>query len=196
MWLGNNNPAPKQFYVPRENAAKKNVTTDEQGRHVASFGNVCWFTNLDLRKRHEELVLIQHYTPEKYPKYDNYDAIECQNVRDIPCDYPGVIGVTPGFLTSHNPSQFDIVGVVNAPKNPGSLNLGKDYREYIGYRQSGERNGRTGSTFGRNAILVGDDGKHDYYEKDGKRVHSASARIFIKYTDTWIEQHPEDFRRR
>lgn len=194
MWLGNNNPAPKQFYVPRGNAVKKNVTVDEHGNYVASFGNVCWFTNLDIKKRHDELILVQHYDPEKYPKYDNYDAIECQNVKDIPCDYAGVIGVTPGFLTSHNPKQFDIVGVVSAPKNPGSLNLGKDYREYLGFKQNGKRNGRTGSTFGRNAVLLGDDGKHDYYEKDGIRVHSASARIFIRYTDEWIANHPDDFK--
>lgn len=186
IWLGNNNPAPKQFYVPHANDIKKNITIDEDGRYVASFGNVCWFTNLDIKKRHEELILIKRYTPEEYPKYDNYDAIECQNVKDIPCDYAGVIGVTPGFLTSHNPEQFEIVGVVSAPKNPGSLNLGKDYSKYIGYKQDGRRNGRTGSTFGRNAVLRGDDGKHDYYEKDGIRVHSASARIFIR------NKHPEE----
>ena len=105
-----------------------------------------------------------------------------------------MIGVTPGFLTSYNPEQFEIVGVVSAPKNPGSLNLGKDYREYLGYKQNGQRNGRTGSTFGRNAVLLGDDGKHDYYEKDGVRVHSASARIFIRYTEQWIKNHPQDFK--
>ena len=185
LWLGNNNPAPKEFFVPKQNEAKKNVSIDSEGRYVASFGNVCWFTNLDLKKRHETLILTQRYDPLKYPKYDNYDAIECQNVKDIPCDYDGVIGVTPGFLTDYNPDQFEIVGVVSAPKNPESLNLGKDYHEYIGYKQTGEQNGRTGSTFGRNAVLLGDDGKHDYYEKDGIRVHSASARIFVR------NKHPE-----
>lgn len=185
LWLGSNNPAPKQFYVPKQNAVKKNVSVDDEGNLVASFGNVCWFTNLDLKRRHEELVLVKHYNPIDYPRYDNYDAIECQNVKDIPCDYAGVIGVTPGFLASYNPEQFEIVGVVSAPKNEGSINLGKDYRDFIGYKQNGKRNGRTGSTFGRNAVLVGDDGKHDYYEKDGKRVHSASARIFIR------NKHPE-----
>lgn len=186
IWLGNNNPAPKNFYVPKPSDERSNITVDDQGRHIASFGNVCWYTNLDIKKRHEELILIRRYDPEKYPKYDNYDAIECQNVKDIPCDYAGVIGVTPGFLASYNPEQFEIVGVVSAPKNEGSLNLGKDYSQYIGYKQNGQRNGRTGSTFGRNAVLLGDDKKHDYYEKDGVRVHSASARIFIR------NRHPEE----
>jgi hypothetical protein len=184
IWLGKNEP--KQFYVPHFNGTKKNVTVDAEGRYIASFGNACWYTNLDLKKRHEDLILINKYSPEKYPKYDNYDAIECKNVKEIPCDYAGVIGVTPGFLLSHNPDQFEIVGVVSAPKNPGSLNLGKDYSKFIGYKQNGQKNGRTGSTFGRNAVLLGDDGKHDYYEKDGVRVHSASARIFIR------NKHPEE----
>lgn len=180
IWLGNNNPAPKNFYVPKPSDERSNITVDDRGRYIASFGNVCWYTNLDIKKRHEELILIRRYDPEKYPKYDNYDAIECQNVKDIPCDYAGVIGVTPGFLTSYNPEQFEIVGVVSAPKNPNSLNLGKDYREYLGYKQGGVRNGRTGSTFGKCAVLVADDGVHDYYEKDGIRVQQVSPRVFIR----------------
>ena len=185
LWLGNNNPVPKQFIVPRCSEAKKNITLDENGRYIASFGNTCWFTNLDIKKRHEELILVKRYTPEAYPKYDNYDAIECQRRADIPCDYPGIIGVTPGFLFDHNPNQFEIVGVVSAPKNAGSLNLGKDYRSYIGYRQSGKPNGRTGSTCGKCAVIARDDGVHDYYEKDGIRVQQVSPRIFIR------NKHPE-----
>lgn len=185
LWLGNNNPAPKQFIVPRGSEVKKNITRDENGRYIASFGNTCWFTNLDIKKRHEELILVKRYSSEAYPKYDNYDAIECQRRADIPCDYAGVIGVTPGFLFDYNPDQFEIVGVVSAPKNAGSLNLGKDYRSYIGYRQSGKPNGRTGSTFGKCAVIVQDDGVHDYYEKDGVRVQQVSPRIFIR------NRHPE-----
>lgn len=185
MWLGNNNPAPKYFYIPEDTGDRKNVSVDSNGRLIASFGNTCWFTTLDIKKRHEELVLIKRYSPELYPKYDNYDAIECQNVRDIPCDYAGVIGVTPGFLMNHNPSQFEIVGVVSAPKNPGSLNLGKDYSRHIGHKQDGSLTGRTGSTFGKCAVIVRDDGVHDYYELDGERVQQVSPRIFIR------NLHPE-----
>lgn len=185
LWLGNNNPVPKQFIVPRCSEVKKNITLDENGRYIASFGNTCWFTNLDIKKRHEELILVKRYNPEAYPKYDNYDAIECQRRADIPCDYPDIIGVTPGFLFDYNPNQFEIVGVVSAPKNAGSLNLGKDYRSYIGYRQSGKPNGRTGSTFGKCAVIARDDGVHDYYEKDGIRVQQVSPRIFIR------NKHPE-----
>jgi hypothetical protein len=180
IWLGNNNPAPKQFYVPGQSVEKKNVKKSEDGRFVASFGNICWFTNLDIKKRHEELILVKRYKAEDYPKYDNYDAIECQKRADIPCDYGGVIGVTPGFLFDYNPEQFEIVGVVSAPKNKGSLNMGKDYRSFIGYKQNGKPTGRTGSTFGKCAVIEQDDGIHDYYEKDGRRVQQVSPRIFIR----------------
>lgn len=70
---------------------------------------VVWFTNLNIKKRHEELILIKHYTPEEYPKYDNYDAINVDKTADIPCDYDGVMGVPITFLDKYNPEQFEIV---------------------------------------------------------------------------------------
>lgn len=54
-------------------------------------GNICWFTNVDIEKRHENMVLFKKYTPEEYPKYDNYDAINVNRTIDIPRDYDGVI---------------------------------------------------------------------------------------------------------
>jgi hypothetical protein len=45
------------------------------------------FTNLDIQKRHEDLILYKHYTPEEYPQYDNYNAINVDKTSDIPCDY-------------------------------------------------------------------------------------------------------------
>lgn len=49
----------------------KNIKKDENGNLVASFGNICWYTNLDIKKRHEDLILIKKYNPDDYPKYDN-----------------------------------------------------------------------------------------------------------------------------
>ena len=74
-------------------------------------GNICWFTNLDHQKRHEELILYKKYTPEEYPKYDNYDAINVDKTADIPCDYDGVMGVPITFLDKYNPEQFEILGL-------------------------------------------------------------------------------------
>lgn len=76
---------------------------------IKKFGNVCWYTNLDIAKRHEKLILWKNYTPEDYPKYDNYDAVNVDKVTDIPCDYDGVMGVPITFLDKYNPEQFEII---------------------------------------------------------------------------------------
>lgn len=75
------------------------------------FWNVSWYTNLDLEKRNESLILYKTYkgNEKDYPKYDNYDAIEVSKVADIPIDYDGVMGVPITFLDKYNPKQFEIV---------------------------------------------------------------------------------------
>ena len=80
------------------------------------FGNVSWYTNVDISKRYERLDLYRKYTPEEYPKYDNYDAINVDKVSDIPVDYDGVMGVPITFLDKHNPNQFEIIdlGIVGS----------------------------------------------------------------------------------
>lgn len=71
---------------------------------------ICWFTNLDVSKRHEDLIMYKKYTPEEYPKYDNFDAINVGNVADIPIDYYGIMGVPDTFLGCYNPEQFEVIG--------------------------------------------------------------------------------------
>lgn len=93
VWLGCTNV--KEFLQP-DGSIKK-------------FGNIGWFTNLDVAKRHEKLILWKHYTPEEYPKYDNYDAINVDKVSEIPCDYDGVMGVPISFLDNYCPEQFEII---------------------------------------------------------------------------------------
>ena len=74
------------------------------------FGNIGWFTNLGIKKRHEKIVLRKIYTPEEYPTYDNYEAINVNKTAEIPSDYDGVMGVPISFLDKYNPNQFEIVG--------------------------------------------------------------------------------------
>lgn len=74
---------------------------------------VNWFTNLEHKKRSEELILYAHYNPDDYPKYDSYDAINVDEVVEIPCDYEGIMGVPITYLGKFNPNQFEIVGVFN-----------------------------------------------------------------------------------
>ncbi len=70
---------------------------------------VVWFTNLDIKKRHEELVLYKTYSPEEYPKFDNYDAINVNKTSDIPMDYDGLMGVPITFFDKYNPDQFEVI---------------------------------------------------------------------------------------
>ncbi len=70
-----------------------------------------WFTNLDIDKRHEELVLYRHYSENEYLHYTNFDGIDVSRVCDIPCDYSGYIGVPDSFMNSYNPDQFEICGL-------------------------------------------------------------------------------------
>lgn len=69
-----------------------------------------WFTNLEIKKRYEDLLLYKTYKSADYPNYDNYDAINVDKVKDIPMDYDGVMGVPISFIDKYNPNQFKIVG--------------------------------------------------------------------------------------
>jgi len=80
---------------------------------------VVWFTNLDIPKRHEDIILYKKYTSEEYPKYDNYDAIEVSKTAEIPMDYDGVMGVPITFLDKFNPEQFEILGITDRQNSSG-----------------------------------------------------------------------------
>lgn len=109
LWLGYNS-GHFWFKVPDSYEIKKtDFKIDEHGQKWRRMGNICWFTNLDIEKRHENMPLFRIYSPEKYPKYDNYDAINVDRTVDIPCDYYGVMGVPITFLSQYNPEQFEIV---------------------------------------------------------------------------------------
>ena len=98
VWIGYESPS--EFNTPEGVTKKIN-------------GLSRWFTNLDIEKRHEKLILWKKYTPEEYPKYDNYDAINVNKVADIPVDYDGVMGVPITFLDKYCPEQFEIVNAMN-----------------------------------------------------------------------------------
>ena len=78
---------------------------------IQKFGNISWFTNIENKRRNEEIDLYKKYSFEDYPKYDNYDAIEVSRVDEIPMDYDGVMGVPITFLYKYNPTQFEIIGM-------------------------------------------------------------------------------------
>lgn len=110
LWLGVDNGGTKWFQVPMSyeiNTESRKKIVD--GVKYFSKGSIMWFTNLDHKKRHEELILYKKYTPEEYPKYDNYNAINVDKTSDIPMDYNGVMGVPITFLDKYNPNQFEIL---------------------------------------------------------------------------------------
>ena len=111
IWLGNNS-GDMSFKVP--NYYEPRATrfwVDESGQKWRSMGNICWYTNLDILKRHENLILYKNYTPTDFPKYDNYDAINVNKVSEIPRDYNGIMGVPVTFMDKYNPEQFEILGL-------------------------------------------------------------------------------------
>lgn len=111
LWLGNGfQNGNAYFNIPKNSDTSiyaKGVYDEETG--LVKFRNCVWFTNMDLAKRHEKIILWKNYTPEEFPKYDNYDAINVSKVSEIPCDYDGVMGVPITFLDKYNPDQFEIV---------------------------------------------------------------------------------------
>jgi len=115
LWLGVDNNGTKWFQVPLDYDIKteSRKRIDSNGKKYFSFGSILWFTNLDIAKRHEVLTLYKRYTPEEYPTYDNYDAINVDKVAEIPYDYDGAMGVPITFLDKYNPDQFEILGLTS-----------------------------------------------------------------------------------
>lgn len=123
VWLGYT--SPKLFQIPEGTEGKSAKIKD--GIRYQQFGNIIWYTNLDIQKRHEELILYRNYNQEDYPKYENFDAIDVGNVNDIPSDYDGIMGVPDSFLGQFNPDQFEIIGI-------GSGDLAKQIGVQKNYR--------------------------------------------------------------
>lgn len=87
----------------------------ENGKLFWRVNGVRWFTNIEHKKRNTPIDIYKTYSAENYPKYDNYDAIECGKVTDIPEDYNGVMGVPISFLDKYCLEQFEIVWPTDSP---------------------------------------------------------------------------------
>jgi len=125
LWMGASiHSGDREFGVPDDYplyAATSRI--DENGKKFIRVKGVRWFTNLDYPQRHEKLILFRTYSPDAYPRYCNFDAIEVSKTEDIPCDYDGLMGVPITFMDKYNPDQFEIVGVslVLGDKKPADL---------------------------------------------------------------------------
>jgi len=107
IWLGHGFKRNVAHFA--SNYADTAADLDHQEGMIRVSG-VQWFTNLDVSKRHEEMILISKYDADEYPRYDDYDAIEVCPTSRIPSDYKGVMGVPITFLNKYNPDQFEILG--------------------------------------------------------------------------------------
>lgn len=131
IWLGYSiHSGDREFRVPDDyplDAAGYRI--DQHGHKYIRVKGVRWFTNMDYVERHVELDLYKKYTPEEYPKYDNYSAINIDKVSDIPYDYNEYMGVPITFLDKFNPEQFEIIGCTESE--------GKGFSNGLWYPESG-----------------------------------------------------------
>ena len=112
LWLGYGFKGGAGHFINEHYEDYATATDRKEG--MIRVSGVHWFTNLEINKRHENLILYKNYTPEEYPKYDNYDAIEISKTKDIPIDYNQAMGVPITFMDKYNPEQFEILGATES----------------------------------------------------------------------------------
>ena len=168
IWLGYGfKGGAAHFFSPYEDIA----TAGDHRKDMIRVSGVNWFTNLEIPKRHDELDLIRLYSPEEYPQYDNYDAINVDKTSDIPCNYPGAMGVPITFLDKYNPEQFEIItlGI-----GEGNFTPTKKYQKF--------RNPETKEFISdkRDFLLYVRKPNGKYLTSEGYRLDKVYARIIIR----------------
>ncbi|VTU41823.1 MULTISPECIES: adenine-specific methyltransferase EcoRI family protein [unclassified Variovorax] len=140
LWLGHSANKTMEFKLSAD--YEKWDRLDEAGNKFGKVPAISWFTNLPHEKRNEEIILVKEYRGHEYayPSYANYDAIEVSQVKDLPKDYSGDMGVPITFLDKHSPHQFEIIGLGIASSG---LEIGvKPYlAEHKAYRKTVQQRG-------------------------------------------------------
>ncbi|MCL2053110.1 MAG: adenine-specific methyltransferase EcoRI family protein [Oscillospiraceae bacterium] len=152
----------------------------ENGQKLVRVSTSCWFTSLDVTRHHENVTLYKKYTPDEYPKYDNYDAINVNTYTDIPYDYDGAMGVPVTFLDKYNPKQFEILGLTSG-RNEFEAVPTKRYINPIQINPNGTKtSGSKANT--RATLLLTDKPQGVYYTADNAdgALQILYARIIIK----------------
>ena len=186
MWLGVTPKGQDMLFDVPEGYAQKLAATAKEGSAYrvvdgvvkGRLGNAAWFTNLDHEKRHEELILYKRYSPEEYPTYDNYNAINVDRIAEIPMDWAGAMGVPITFLDKHNPEQFEILGVAYLWDD--AVKSHTFYNDYAEMRPDGTATGMSGQKANGLAVLKGRKASKNYLIKGADVVHTAFKRIFIR----------------
>mgnify|MGYP000962789192 CR=1 FL=1 len=182
IWLGYGFSAGNAYFKVSPDRADDfadGVYNYETG--LVKFRNCHWFTNLDIKKRHEKMILVKRYNAVDNPQYDNYDAIEVGKLADIPCDYAGVMGVPITFMDKYNPEQFEIVGITKTWFGAAS----KIYGIQIQIDRNGKRSNVSKLNDGPSLKVSPPPKNKTYYEVDGETYIQTYARILIR------NKHPE-----
>ncbi len=132
MWLGQTiHSGDREFQVPDDYPLEAaNFRIDKDGNKYIRVKGVRWFTNIECQHKPKWIPLECKYTPEKYPKFDNFDAIDVGKTKDIPFDYDQIMGVPITFLDWYNPHQFEIIGNEYTLKIPSGRGYVKGKRKY------------------------------------------------------------------
>lgn len=137
IWLGYGFKGGAAHFINKHYEDYASAGDHKEG--MIRVSGVTWFTNLDISKRHEDLILYRNYNPEDYQKYDNYDAINVDKTKDIPMDFNGVIGVPITFMDKYNPDQFEILGIFDDKREKSDAfiqgtptYLDEQHKKYVG----------------------------------------------------------------
>lgn len=148
VWFGASiHSGDRKFYVPDSYPLKAaGCGVDASGKRFIRVKGVRWFTNLDMEQRHVGINLIQKYDAERYPKFDNYNAINVSRTKNIPYDYPGIMGVPITFLDKYDPEQFEILMLANGNVR---ANADKALLDMVGYSRNPNDKGGVGVIAGK-----------------------------------------------
>jgi hypothetical protein len=154
MWVGYTPMGVDMLFDVPDDFAKKVIAEKKEGSSYRIVDGVVkgrsqsiWFTNIDNKKRHGEIILYKNYSPKEFQKYENYDAIEVSKVSEIPQDYDGIMGVPVTFLDKYNPEQFEILGLANDKRDENEIfikgtpyYLDEQHKSFVGMVLNGKAN--------------------------------------------------------
>jgi hypothetical protein len=169
LWLGYGFKGGAAHFINKHYEDYASAGDHKEG--MIRVSGVVWFTNLDINKRHEDLILYKNYTPEEYPTYDNYDAINVDKTKDIPCDYDGLMGVPITFLDKYNPDQFEIITLGIGEENFVPTKKYQKFRDPITRKPISDK---------RDYLLYVRDNNGKYLTEEDYRVNKVYARILIR----------------
>ena len=173
LWLGYGFKGGAAHFITHY---EDHATAGDHKEGMVRVSGVTWFTNLDISKRHEDLILYKTYSPEEFPTYDNYNAIEVSKTKDIPVDYDGVMGVPITFLDKHNPDQFEIMGITKTWFGTAT----KTYPPQIQIGENGQRSTVTKLNDGAALKVDSPPSGQTYYMVEDDYFVQMYARILIR----------------